>query len=409
MGNLTTVYRVIFLAACLAVHPANASDRKTDDLLAGADAVQSGPSSPLSESVKALGLSAIELGKHRSTLDDGGLANNSTRLRGANDSKIFESAVPGVVLILTEDELGYYSGSGSLISSDGIILTNYHVIEDADSIIAVFYPKQGLSGSNRQILDASVLYPAEVVQVDQYADLALLKIGEVPQRAKVLTLAKDATVPAVGDDVHALGHPDGEFWTYTRGYISQVRTDYQWGTGRENAPNRQADVIQTQTPINPGNSGGPLLNEKGDIIGVNSFGNIDMEGLNFAVALSSINAFLERGEDRLFPEQEIIELPEPIYVEYDTNGNGIVDLVTEDVDRNGIPESYYLDLNEDENTDIILWDGNENGYAEWRGSTQSISGVEVFVWEIDIDEDDTIDQIGIDVDLDGEIDRFEPA
>ena len=53
----------------------------------------------------------------------------------------------------------------------------------------------------------------------------------------------------VGADVHAIGHPQGQTWTYTKGLISQVRPDYQWGP-------HKADVIQTQTPINPGNSGG---------------------------------------------------------------------------------------------------------------------------------------------------------
>lgn len=405
---MTRVHRFIFVAACLAAYPSWAADRKTAELLAGADVIKDGLTAPSISGMPAR-TGGMDLEKHFLTIDDGIVADNDSRLRGAEDTKIFNASASGVVLILTEDELGHYSGSGSLISQDGLILTNHHVIDDANSIVVVFYPTQGMTGSNRQILDSSVLYPAQVVQVDEFADLALIKIGDVPNRAKVLKLAEDGAQPTVGDDVHALGHPNGEFWTYTRGYISQLRDDYEWSPGREDAPSRLADVIQTQTPINPGNSGGPLLNEEGDIIGVNSFGYGDSEGLNFAVALTSIQAFLKRGEDRLFPEQDEIQEIEPIYVELDTNKNGIVDLVTEDIDGNGIPESYYLDLNEDKKTDIVLWDANENGFAEWRGSIKTVSGIEVFVWEIDLDEDDSIDQIGIDVDLDGEIDRFEPA
>ena len=74
----------------------------------------------------------------------------------------------------------------------------------------------------------------------------------------------------VGADVHAIGHPFGEDWTYTRGYVSQLRDQYGWKS--DLGKHHVADVIQTQTPINPGNSGGPLFSEIGEVVGVTTFG-----------------------------------------------------------------------------------------------------------------------------------------
>src|SRR5690606_14286963 len=126
--------------------------------------------------------------------------------------------------------------------------------------------------------------PAKVVKRDGVADLALLQVADVPAGVKPLAVGSAASVQ-VGADVHAIGHPTGEAWTYTRGVVSQVRKDYAW------MDEHKATVIQTQTPINPGNSGGPLINDDLEIIGVNSF-KADGEGLNFAVSADDVKAFL---------------------------------------------------------------------------------------------------------------------
>ena len=106
-------------------------------------------------------------------------------------------------------------------------------------------------------------------------------------------LAVDAEVQvnlAVGEEAHAIGHPDSELWTYTKGYISQLRPDYQWEY--INGEKMHATVIQIQTPINPGNSGGPLLNKHGNLIGINAFANLDKQLMNFAISVEEIIKFL---------------------------------------------------------------------------------------------------------------------
>jgi hypothetical protein len=111
----------------------------------------------------------------------------------------------------------------------------------------------------------------------------------LPSRT-VRPLQISSTDLEVGADVAAIGHPEGQRWTFTKGIVSQIRPDYQWSTGPGDT--HRATVIQTQTPINPGNSGGPLLSFDGKIVGVNSFRATDSEGLNFAVAAKDIDFFL---------------------------------------------------------------------------------------------------------------------
>lgn len=129
----------------------------------------------------------------------------------------------------------------------------------------------------------------EVIKVDVQRDLALVRPRSLPNRTP-RPLQISSTDLEVGADVAAIGHPEGQRWTFTKGIVSQIRPDYQWSTGP--GDRHRATVIQTQTPINPGNSGGPLLSFDGKIVGVNSFRATDSEGLNFAVAAKDIDYFL---------------------------------------------------------------------------------------------------------------------
>src|SRR4051812_49126929 len=99
---------------------------------------------------------------------------------------------------------------------------------------------------------------AKLIKYDEIADLALIQMQPTPAGLNPLRLA-DSNSVEVGSSVHAIGHPNGEYWTYTQGIVSQVRHGYQWTDGKLA---HKATVVQTQTPINPGNSGGPLLDDE---------------------------------------------------------------------------------------------------------------------------------------------------
>lgn len=211
---------------------------------------------------------------------------DSHKLRGSKEAGLYARLSPAVVLIVTEDGLG----SGTVIAEDGHILTNWHVVKGYDTVGVIFKPSQEGSKPSKKNIQ-----PAKVIQFDEVSDLALLKLNVVNKKLPDVDFGNLSAL-RVGDDVHAIGHPTGETWSYTRGIVSQVRQAYEWRTG--DGRTHTADVIQTQTPINPGNSGGPLLMDDGLLIGINTF-KTDGEGLNFAVSADEIRKFLVRDRNRV--------------------------------------------------------------------------------------------------------------
>ncbi|MGP8172942.1 MAG: S1C family serine protease [Terracidiphilus sp.] len=165
-------------------------------------------------------------------------------------------------------------GSGFILDKAGHVLTNYHVVENANRGIEVM-----LSNKRR--------YAAKVVGTDRVHDLALLQI-DAPNLQPV-TLA-DSSELAVGQKVYAIGNPFGLSGTMTRGIISSIRSIH----GAEGAPIE--DAIQTDAAINPGNSGGPLLNSRGEVIGINTMiasnGAEQNSGIGFAIPINTAKAVL---------------------------------------------------------------------------------------------------------------------
>ena len=192
----------------------------------------------------------------------------------SENSDIFEKANLSVVAVLGEHSLG----SGVIISRDGYVLTNWHVIKDEKDFKVLTLGEGGYEENLRE---------AEVIKYSITSDLALLKLKSFPQDIQVARLSQ--ILPNVGDSVHAIGHPHGEIWSYSKGYISAHREDYSWDVGEQNY---RGDVYQMQTPINPGNSGGPLLNDYGNVVGINTFINTRGQGITYAVTVKEIIRFL---------------------------------------------------------------------------------------------------------------------
>jgi S1-C subfamily serine protease len=201
--------------------------------------------------------------------------------RNARDVAVYRDAAPAVVLVVVKDGLG----SGSLLENK-IILTNWHVVKGYRNVNVIFKPE-----SAYQLPSKEDMVAAQVIKTDPVRDLALLRPKELPSRTiKPIKIAA-ADIVDVGADVRAIGHPTGEVWTYTTGIVSQIRPGYEWSSG-ENDIKHHATVIQTQTAINPGNSGGPLLDDAGQLIGVNTFRAKDTQGLSFAISAMDVRAFL---------------------------------------------------------------------------------------------------------------------
>ena len=186
-----------------------------------------------------------------------GITDPSVATDEQNNIEVFRSISPGVVSInSTRQPRGFFdaggqgSGSGSVIDEQGHVLTNYHVIEGADSLTVSF-------GGEKT-------YPAKVVGGDPDTDLAVLQVTGPREALRVVPLG-DSDRLTVGQKVLAIGNPFGLDRTLTTGVISGLQRPIEARNGRiiEGA-------IQTDASINPGNSGGPLLDSQGRMIGINS-------------------------------------------------------------------------------------------------------------------------------------------
>lgn len=164
---------------------------------------------------------------------------------------------------------GQGTGTGFLIDRTGTILTNFHVVENAQKLVVTL-------SDNSQ-------WPAEVVGIDPNNDLAVLRIEAPSGRYGVLELAASDDLQ-VGQKVLALGNPFGLRQTLTTGIISALGRTIDARNGR-----KISGVIQTDAAINPGNSGGPLLDREGKVIGINTaiIGESGNVGIGFAVPINT--------------------------------------------------------------------------------------------------------------------------
>lgn len=158
-------------------------------------------------------------------------------------------------------------GSGFIVDSQGIILTNAHVVSDADKVTVTL--KDGR------------IFEGEVKGSDQITDLAVVKINSQGQNLPVATLG-DSSQIRVGDWAIAVGNPIGLDNTVTLGIISTLNRP----SSEVGILDKRIDFIQTDAAINPGNSGGPLLNAQGEVIGINTAIRADAMGIGFAIPVN---------------------------------------------------------------------------------------------------------------------------
>ena len=207
---------------------------------------------------------------------------NVTTKEPLTAAQIYATYVKATVGITTEINTNVYgqvvqtaaSGSGFIISQDGYIVTNYHVIEDASAIKVTLY--DGTS------------YPATLVGGDEENDIAVLKI-EATGLTPVVIGSSDELV--VGEPVYAIGNPLGELtFSLTGGYVSALNRNVTMSDGR------RMNYIQTDTAINSGNSGGALFNQYGQVVGIvsaklsssGSSTEASVEGIGFAIPIDDV-------------------------------------------------------------------------------------------------------------------------
>ena len=196
---------------------------------------------------------------------------------------VYRKALPSVVNITsTAVAFDFFSrpvpqqgqGSGFVLDKEGHILTNNHVIDNAQRVEVTLADKHK--------------YKATVVGIDKQHDLALLSIT-APNLVPATLSESNGLV--VGQRVYAIGNPFGLSGTMTRGIISAIRSI------GVNGGNQIEDAIQTDAAVNPGNSGGPLLNSKGEVIGITTLiasnGSDQSAGIGFAIPINTAKAVLD--------------------------------------------------------------------------------------------------------------------
>lgn len=279
---------------------------------------------------------------NKSTENIDALANNSSNKQDFNlnlsqvslsaysDTAVYAAnkALPSIVSISVNYEISYFgktqtatgSGSGVIISEDGYILTNNHVISSSDS--SSFYQVSDATSVIVKIYGDETEYQAQIIGSDSQTDLAVLKIDK-----SNLTPAEfgDSNSILIGEFVLAIGNPYGLDYSVTSGIISALNREMT-------VDNTTYTVIQSDCAINSGNSGGALVNSKGQVIGITTLklAGDSIEGLSFAIPIS--NAM-------------------PIYQQLIQNGKisrpfvGIsgIDLDEATAIRNGLTKGIYVD------------------------------------------------------------------
>lgn len=186
---------------------------------------------------------------------------------------------------LPEEGLLRGQGSGLIIDRSGMVLTNAHVVSGADTVTVILKDGRAFEG--------------EVRGADEISDLAVVKIKEAGGNLPVVTLGESSQVQ-VGDWAIAVGNPLGLDNTVTLGIVSTLHRS----SAEVGIPGKRLDFIQTDAAINPGNSGGPLLNERGEVIGINTAIRAGATGIGFAIPVDKAKALkdrLARGEKIAHP------------------------------------------------------------------------------------------------------------
>ena len=211
--------------------------------------------------------------------------NSVTGGKAMSDAEVYAAAVNSVVSINTTSQAGINifgqpvqaasSGSGFILSSDGYILTNYHVVQNASAVEVTTY-----SGN---------VFQAQVIGGDPDYDIAVLKVDASGLQSAALG---SSDTLRVGDRVLAIGNPLGELtFSMSGGMVSSVNRAI-------NVSGTPFHMIQTDASINPGNSGGPLLNTSGEVVGIvsakySSSNGRAVEGIGFAIPINDVRALVQ--------------------------------------------------------------------------------------------------------------------
>lgn len=233
--------------------------------------------------------------------------------KGADDlnaEQIIEKYKPALISIWM-NEKNYYSystfsyidttllnGSGFLLNEDGLIGTNYHVVERIDSLLVK--------------TSDGVFYKADLIYTDEVNDFAIIKISDTTGRKFPYVMLGSTEDLKAGQEVYAIGSPLGFEYTISSGIIAAIRekekVNFQDPLTYETREKVFEKVLQITAAISPGNSGGALFNKKGEVIGITTYTYVGYGNLNFAVAIDGFKKLRDLVESKDFVNAEEVKL-----------------------------------------------------------------------------------------------------
>ena len=223
--------------------------------------------------------------EHATVKDDGNKLASPSEM---NISSVASKVSPSVVSIVTkiESPMNFLfsqqqqaAGTGFIVGSNGIILTNKHVVDGAQSVQVIM--ANGKTYSNVKVLGTDPLNDLAFLQIPDAKDMPAVKLG-------------DSSTLNIGQSVVAIGNSLGQYQnTVTSGIISGLGRPLTAQSENGSSTENLSGLIQTDAAINPGNSGGPLLNMSGQVIGVNTAIAQDAQGIGFAIPINSTKGILK--------------------------------------------------------------------------------------------------------------------
>jgi serine protease Do len=222
------------------------------------------PGTFVTEVVNQVGPSVVRINASRTV---------ATRLPEAFNDPFFRRFFGSQIPQIPDEQIQRGTGSGFIVSSDGLILTNAHVVDGADKVTVTLKDGRTLNGT--------------VLGTDSLTDMAVVKIEADSLPAVAFA---DSDQLQIGEWAIAIGNPLGLDNTVTTGIISATgRNSSQVGVG-----DKRVDFIQTDAAINPGNSGGPLLNANGEVVGINTAIIRNAQGIGFAIPINTARNIAEQ-------------------------------------------------------------------------------------------------------------------
>ena len=212
---------------------------------------------------------------------------------------VYKAAVPSVVWVHSKRTKGLATGSGSLIDVERrLVLTNYHVVQETPTA-GIFFPQ---FRDNQPIAEKDyyrdrakrLAIAGKVVALDKKADLAIIQLDHLPKDAVAIKLATSSPDP--GDNVHSIGSAgkSDALFGYVKGSVRQVyKKEWKAELEPRNVARFSAKVVETDSPTNPGDSGGPLMNDKGELVGVTEGGALNAQLISTFIDVSEVKSLLD--------------------------------------------------------------------------------------------------------------------